>query len=71
MANTTADKLAAALLSKQEIRRAIESKDVECGADVPLSAYPNKVRQIQHLKGLKLPGTVVSDLVFGTVFKKN
>lgn len=67
MANTTEDKLRAALLSKEGIRNAIESKGVECGTDVPLSAYPDKITTIQHLKGLKLKGTVIQNLVSGVI----
>lgn len=70
MANTTEDKLRAALVSKEGIRKAIESKGIECGADVPLSAYPKRINQIQHLKGLKLRGTVVSDFPSGVLVLK-
>lgn len=70
MANTTEDKLRAALGSKEGIRKAIESKGVECGADVPLSAYPSRINQIQHLKGLKLKGTVVLDFPSGVFVLK-
>ena len=70
MANTTEDKLRAALLSKEGIRQAIEKKGVECGTDVPFSAYPSKIDEIQHLKGLRLNGTVLSDLVFGVLTLK-
>lgn len=70
MANTTEDKLRAALGSKEGIRKAIESKGVECGADVPLSAYPTRINQIQHLKGLKLKGMVVSDSPSGVLVLK-
>lgn len=66
MANTTEDKLRAALGSKEGIRRAIESKGVECGADVPLSAYPSRINQIQHLRGLRIRGVVIP-LVLGKV----
>ena len=70
MANTTEDKLRAALGSKEGIRKAIESKGVECGADVPLSAYPSRINQIQHLKGLKLKGTLVDTSVSGILTRK-
>ena len=70
MANTTEDKLRAALLSKEGIRNAIESKGVECGADVPLSAYPDKIRTICVLKGLKLNGTIISDSLSGVLVPK-
>lgn len=70
MANTTEDKLRAALVSKEGIRNAIESRGVECGADVLLSAYPNKIRTIQHLKGLKLNGTAILELTSGAVTEK-
>ena len=70
MANTTEDKLRAALVSKEGIRKAIESKGVECGADVPLSAYPSRINQIQHLEGLKLKGTLVDTSVSGILTRK-
>lgn len=46
MAGTTSDKLSAVLLSKERIRSAIEQKGVECGADVPLSQYDDKILSI-------------------------
>ena len=73
MANTTEDKLRAALASKEGIRQAIESRGVECGADVPLSAYSEKIRQIpkSYQPGLKLTGSAVSIVTGAAVVKSN
>ena len=46
MASTTEDKLRMALASKEAIRSAIEQKGVQCGTDVPLSGYSQKILQI-------------------------
>ena len=66
MANTTEDKLRAALASKESIREAIESKGVECGADVPLSAYPDAIRRIpvSGMPSLKINRVQITDLIF-------
>lgn len=56
MAGTTSDKLLAILNSKREIRSAIESKGVQCGSDVPLSGYAEKILAISG-----------SGVVYGTV----
>ena len=47
MATTTEDKLRMAFDSKEDIRNAIETKGVECGTDVPLSHYGDKIRSIK------------------------
>ena len=47
MAGTTEDKLRAALVSKENIRAAIEEKGVECGRDIPFSYYPEKILSIK------------------------
>lgn len=47
MAETTSDKLLAALVSKESIRSAIESKGVECGNDVPFSRFAEKILSIE------------------------
>ena len=65
MAKTTEDKLRALLTSKENIRKAIESKGVECGTDVPLSHYCNKIQQIQNFKGLRLKGILLSESFSG------
>lgn len=47
MAGTTSDKLFAILVAKESIRSAIEAKGIECGQDVPLSRYSEKILSIQ------------------------
>ena len=47
MAGTTADKLRAALASKESIRSAIEVKGVQCGSETPFADYGNKILSIQ------------------------
>lgn len=59
MAGTTEDKLRAVLDSKERIRMSIEEKGVECGADVPFSAYPQKI--------LSIEGGGSGGIKFGTV----
>lgn len=59
MAGTTSDKLQAVLASKEGIRAAIEAKGVQCGADVPFSAYPQKI--------LSIEGGGSGGIEFGTV----
>ena len=46
MGNTTADKLSAALLSKERIREAIEGAGVSCPSSVPFSEYGDKIKSI-------------------------
>ena len=60
---TTTDKLEAALLSKEDIRSAIEQHGVECDRTVPFSEYGNKVRAIQrgtNIMGLEIPGVLLA-----------
>lgn len=71
MANTTADKLQAALNSKEEIRLAIQSKGVECGIGVPLAEYPSKVRSIRHVLEFEIVGYVAPFRLVGTVEEEN
>lgn len=47
MTGTTESKIYAALFSKEAIRTAIEAKGVECGKDVPLSQYSQKILSIE------------------------
>lgn len=47
MAGTTAQKLRAALTSKEGIRQAIETKGVPCGTDVPFADYGSKILSIK------------------------
>ena len=70
MANTTEDKLRAALTSKEGIRQAIESKGVECGTDVPFSAYRSKIEQLRAVRGLKMRGRFGRPFVCGTIAEK-
>lgn len=59
---TTADKLEAAIRSKEDIRLALEQQGVDCDKAVPFSQYGNKVREIKKgtiILGMEVPGTVV------------
>lgn len=62
MAGTTSDKLLAVLVSKESIRLAIEAKGIECGQDVPLSQYADKILSIPTegseggMSGCGIPG---------------
>ena len=79
MAGTTADKLEAALRSKERVREAIEEKGIPCGADVPFSQYGNKIRSLGggglmcgriEVGSYRIPGVHIPISYIGTFVKQ-